>query len=199
MKNFLKIAQGVDVLPLALELHQHPELWNVDTERLGPNGPHHDSDDIWVRYNDKTECLKSGDWSHFNDEHDAVWYPAFYALPSIRKIVFDLARRVEAERIGGIFIWRVQPGHKIHPHKDFGWHVDYYDKFNICIQSTPGAAFVYADEAIEDRPGDVHRFVNTEDHSVVNNSTEDYIVMCVCLRVHDYRKRYQRRVRKAAV
>lgn len=192
MKNFLKIAQGVDVTPLALQLHQHPELWNVDTERLGPNTPHRDSDDIWVRYNDKTEWLKSGDWSTFNDEHEPVWYPAYYALPAVRQLVFDLARRVEAERIGGIFIWRVKPGQQIHPHKDWGWHVDYYDKFNICINSAPGAAFVYKDEAIEDRPGDVHRFVNTENHSVVNNSSEDYSVMCVCLRVHDYERRYKR-------
>jgi hypothetical protein len=192
LKNFLKIAQGVDVAPLALQLHQHPELWNVDTERLGPAGPHHDSDDIWVRYNDKTEWLKSGDWKTFNDEHDPVWYPAFYALPAVRKIVFDLARHVEAERIGGIFIWRVKPGHQIYPHKDFGWHVNYYDKFNICIQSAPGAAFVYEDERMEDRPGDVHRFVNTENHSVINQSDQDYIVMCVCLRVHDYERRYKR-------
>jgi hypothetical protein len=192
MKNFIKIAQGVNVTDLALQIHQHPELWNVDTERLGPNAPHADSDDIWIRYNDKTKWLASKEWKTFNDEHDPVWYPAFYALPAVRKLVFDLARAVEAERIGGIFIWRVKPGHKIQPHKDFGWHAGYYDKFNVCIQSKPGAAFVYPDEALRDAPGDVHRFVNTETHSVVNHSDEDYVVMCVCLRTHDYERRYKR-------
>ena len=101
------------------------------------HGPHRDSDDIWVRYNDKTEYLKSGDWSKFNFEHEPIWYPAYYALPAVRQLVFDLARHVEAERIGGIFIWRVKPGQQIHPHKDWGWHVDYYDKFNICVNSAP--------------------------------------------------------------
>ena len=192
MKNFLKIAQGVDVIPLGLEIHQNPNLWNVDVERLHPSGPHRDSDDIWIRLNDKTEFLKTGDWSKFNSEHDSVWYPAFYSLPSVRKIVFDLARRVEAERIGDIMIWRVKPGHQIYPHIDKSWHVDYYDKFNVCIQSSPGAAFVYENERLEDRPGDVHRFINTVNHSVVNESDQDYIVMVVCLKVHDYENRYKR-------
>lgn len=192
MKNFLKIAQGVDVTPLALELHQHPELWNVDTERLSPNGPHYESDDIWVRMNDRTQFQESGNWQGFNDEHESVWYPGFYALPSVRKIVFDLARRVEAERIGDIMIWRLEPGKKIHPHTDKSWHVGHYDKFNVCIHSAPGAAFVYEGEAINDQPGDVHRFVNTVEHSVVNRSNEDYIVMVVCLRTHDYERRYKR-------
>jgi hypothetical protein len=192
MKNFLQIAQGVDVIPLALELHQHPELWNVDVERLHPSGPHRDSDDIWIRLNDKTECLKTGDWSKFNAEHDSIWYPAFYALPSVRKIVFDLARRVEAERIGDIMIWRVQPGKRIYPHIDKSWHVDYYNKFNVCIQSAPGAVFAYEDEKLEDRPGDVHRFINIVNHSVTNTSDRDYIVMVVCLKTHDYENRYKR-------
>jgi hypothetical protein len=38
----------------------------------------------------------------------------------------------------------------------------------------------------------VHRFLNTVDHSVVNKSDRDYIVMCVCLRTHDYERRYKR-------
>lgn len=192
MKNFVKIAQGINVAPLAAELHQNAWLWNQDKERLFPQGPHRDSDDIWVRYNDKTAYTASGDWTHFNDEHDPVWYDAFYALPSLKKIVFDLARHAEAERIGGVFIWRVKSGQKIHPHQDWGWHVDYYEKFNVCLQSAPGAAFVYKDEKITDVPGDVHRFTNTVDHEVVNSSDTDYIVMCVCLRTHDFRRRYKR-------
>jgi hypothetical protein len=192
MKNFIKIAAGWNVTSLALEIHQHPELWNVDKERLSEAGPHRDSDDMWIRLNDKTPFVESGDWSDFNSEHESIWYPAYYALPSIRKLVFDLARCVEAERIGDVILWRVKPGHKIHKHIDRSWHVDYYDKFNICIQSSPGAAFVYDDESIRDNPGDVHRFVNNVPHGVVNESDQDYIVMVVCLRTHDYERRFKR-------
>jgi hypothetical protein len=191
MRNYLKIAQGVDVTPLALELHQHPELWNQNTERLHPSGPHADSDDIWIRMNDRHESDAAGNWEHFNDRHESIWYPGFYALPSIRKIVFDLARRVEAEQIGDIMIWRLKPGQRLLPHTDKSWHVGFYDKFNVCISSAPGCSFVYADERMEDRPGEVHRFINTVDHHAVNTSSEDYIVMVVCLRVHDYERRYK--------
>ena len=43
-------------------------------------------------------------------------------------------RRIEGERIGGILIYKVPPHCRILPHTDVGWHVDYYDKFNICLE-----------------------------------------------------------------
>lgn len=192
MKNFLKVATGAQVQSLALELHLHPELWNVDKERLHEQGPHRDSDDIWIRLNDKTPFIESGDWSGFNAEHESIWYDGFYALPSARKLIFDVARLVEAERIGDVIIWRVKPGQQIYPHIDKSWHADYYSKFNVCIQAKPGALFVYDDEVIADQPGDVHRFMNNVNHSVINKSDEDYIVMVVCLRTHDFTRRYKR-------
>lgn len=193
MKNFLQIASGININQLALELQQNPGLWNQNPARLYLGSPHEFSDDIWVRYNDETPYVAAGSYAGFNDEHDPVWYPAYYALPSLRPLIFDLARRVEAERIGGVFLWRVRPGNSILPHIDSGWHVDYYDKFNITIQSGPGCEFQFpeAKEAIQDRPGDVYRFNNKVLHSVVNNSNDDYIVMVVCLRVHDYSRRFK--------
>lgn len=193
MKNFLQIASGINVNQLALELQQNPDLWNKNPARLAPGSPHEFSDDIWVRYNDETPYVAAGSYEGFNDEHDPVWYPAYYALPSLRPLIHDLARRVESERIGGVFLWRVRPGNAILPHIDSGWHVDYYDKFNITIQSSPGCEFRFpeAGEAIQDRPGDVYRFNNKVLHSVVNNSSDDYIVMVVCLRVHDYSRRFK--------
>src|SRR6185369_7648113 len=76
---------------------------------------------------------------------------------------------------------------------DSGWHVDYYDKYNVTLQSAPGCSFRYTgtNEVIQDRPGDVYRFDNRVPHEVVNESTEDYIVMVVCLKVHDYAKRFK--------
>lgn len=191
MKNFLQIGAGVDVLPLLLELHRQPHLWNRNDVRLSKAGPHWQSDDIWLRYKDETENKKS-DYLNFSDPHDGIWYPSYYALPAARKLVFDLMARVEGERIGGIFIYRLAPGKKIFPHVDTGWHVEYYDKFNICLQSNPKAAFVYEDgEAFSQRQGDVHRFINTKPHSVVNEGTDDHIILIVCLRVHDYETRFK--------
>jgi len=190
MKNFLQIAGGINTSQLLLELHQHPELWNANPARLRPGSPHEHSDDIWVRGNDENPFILAGSYEGFTAEHDSIWYPAFYALPSLRQLVFDLARRVEAERIGDILLWRVQPGQEIKPHADSSWHVDYYDKFNICLQSNPDCAFIWPEEGevLKEQQGDVHRFVNTTPHQVVNLGNDDYIVLVVCLRTHDYNR-----------
>lgn len=186
MKNFVQLAAGVDIVPLLLEIQRRPELWNRNDIRLTPEGPHWQTEDIWLRYKDETENKEKGDYSNFGDEHDSVWYPAYYSLPSARRLIFDLARRVEAERIGGVLIYKVPPGKRILPHTDTGWHVDYYDKFNVCLQSNEKASFLYDDEVMPARPGDVHWFVNNKEHSVVNDGQDDHTVMTVCLRIDKY-------------
>lgn len=190
MKNFIKIGT-TDITQLALELHQNPGLWNTYKERLMPGSPHEHSDDIWVRMNDRTGYGKAKQWKDFNKEHESIWYPGYYALPAVRKIVFDLARFVEAERIGDIMIWRVKPGDMIKPHADDSWHVHYYDKFNVCVQAQEGCSFNWEREAMLERAGEIHRFTNTTQHAVLNESVDDYIVMVVCLRVHDFARRFR--------
>ncbi|HTD89237.1 MAG TPA: hypothetical protein VK663_01125 [Burkholderiales bacterium] len=185
--NFLKISSGIDVMPLAMELARQPELWNQITTRLAFAGsPHRESDDIWMRYKDQSANIASGDFSDFADEHDPIWYPAFYKLPSSAKFIFDLMAYVKAERLGGVIIYRVQPGKQIYLHADQGWHPEYYDKFNLAIQSQPGCAFYYPDqgEAMEQVTGDMHWFRNTVRHGVINKSDHDQIIMTVCVRTH---------------
>lgn len=196
MKNFLKIASGWDVSPLLLELHRQPQLWDRNKARLSERGPHRETHDIWVRYKDETDNLVRGDYKDFGDPHDGVWYPAYYELPSLRPIIFKLMAMVEGERLGGVLLYSVPPGKRIYPHTDVGWHVDYYEKFNVCLQSNERAFFFYGkdetdpDEAMAAEPGDVHRFVNNVPHFVVNNGEDDHIVLTICIRTHDYGARH---------
>ena len=193
-ENFLKIGEGVDVVPLLYELHRQPHLWNRNDVRLSKNGPHWQTQDIWLRYKDETENAQSGNYANFGDPHDGVWYPAYYELPAARRMIFALMARVEGERIGGILIYRVPPGKKILPHVDTGWHVDYFDKFNVCLQSNDRAYFDYGNERMYARAGDVHRFVNNKEHGVINDGDDDHIVLTICLRTHDYRARFRSQV-----
>jgi len=183
MKNFQQIAAGVDVMPLSLELHRQTHLWDKNPCRLSKKGPHHETQDIFLRFNDEIPCIKSGDWSKFNDLHIADWYESIDHLPSAKKLIFDLMATVKGEVLGGVFIYRLKPGTKIYPHEDHSWHADFMDKFNICLQSNPAAAFIYEDEMMIQRPGDVHHFNNAVTHSVVNNGPDDHIVMTVCIRL----------------
>lgn len=181
--NFLQIAAGVDVMPLSLELQRQPDLWDKNPCRLSKRGPHHETQDIFLRYKDETPNLAAGNWKDFSDQHIADWYRSINHLPAARGLIFDLMARVKGEQLGGVFIYKLQPGAKIHPHKDNGWHPEFYDKFNVCLQSNPQAAFIYETDAMVQRAGDVHHFRNDILHSVVNAGECDHIVMTVCIRL----------------
>lgn len=181
--NFLKIGEGIDVLPLLLDVHRQPHLWNKNPCRLSERGPHSETQDMFLRYKDEKENIEGGNWKNFSDPHFAEWNETIDHLPHARKLVFDLMARVHAEVLGGVFLYKLQPGKKIHPHVDKGWHPEFYDKFNICLQSNRSAAFCYEGEAMVQKAGDVHHFRNDVLHWVVNEGTEDHIVMTVCVRL----------------
>lgn len=170
-------------MPLLLEVQTKPELWNRNDARLSDNGPHHETSDIWLRYKDETENKQTGDYSNFGDPHDPIWYPAYYALPSSRRIIFDLMARVAGERLGGVLLYKIPPGKKIYPHVDTGWHVDYYEKFNVCLKTNPQSAFCYENETMMVNAGDVHWFKNNVTHWVNNDGEDDHIVLTVCIRL----------------
>lgn len=183
MKYFLKVHEGLDVMPLLIQIQRQPDLWNRHTQRKDFTGSSHTQmSDIWVRYN--PECA---DLAKANDEHDSAWYPAFYQLPTVRPIVFFLMARVEGERLGGVLITKIPPGCVIDPHIDRSWHADYYDKFYVSLQSEPGANFYCEDEVINPRRGDVYWFDNSHRHWVTNESKEDRMTLIVCIRTHRFR------------
>jgi hypothetical protein len=141
LQHFLKIGE-VEVSQLAAQVAAHPELRDQHTIRkTAPNTPHSGMSDIWVRYNDVKKYEESGDYRTFNDAHVPVWYPAWTVLPSLKPIVLDQMAATEGEMLGGVLITRIPPGHGIAPHTDDGWHVQYYDKFYVCIQNDPGQPF----------------------------------------------------------
>lgn len=183
MQNFLKVAEGVDVLPLQLALQRQPELFGRHGQRQYVAGsPHAGMTDIWVRYNDCRPFEQSGDWSRFNHEHDAVWYPESAFIPQVRPIVFCLMARVEGERLGGVLITKIPPGGKIDSHVDGGWHAGYYDKYYVAVKSPDGSLFGFPDGEIRAKDGDVYWFRNDVPHWVENNSNDDRIAMIVCIK-----------------
>ncbi|MCH8622632.1 aspartyl/asparaginyl beta-hydroxylase domain-containing protein [Undibacterium sp. TS12] len=182
-RNFLKIAQDINVQPLQMALIRQPELFGNRTSRSDAYAsPHQQMTDIWVRYN-AYENLKR-DPEKFNDEHDSVWYPEATALPQVRPIVSWLMSHVEGERLGGVLITKIPPGGKIAPHVDMGWHAKYYEKYYIPVQNDQGALFCFEDGIIEPQPGDVYWFNNSRPHWVENHSQRDRIALIVCIRSH---------------
>ena len=192
-ESFAKIASGFNVLPLQIALKRQPKLFGaIDLRRTNylqknanefDESPHVGMKDIWIRYNDITEYINGcKPLSTLNDEHNPIWYPAYYMLPQIRPLIFDLMRLVEGEQLGGIFITKLSPGERIEKHIDTGWHASYYDKYYIPIQNAKGSTFNFESGIISPIEGDVYWFDNSTPHWVENNSTEDRISLIITIR-----------------
>lgn len=183
MRNFHRLAVGLDIIPLMDAIQRHEGLWNQHTLRTThPMTPHKQVDDIWIRFNDLDEFLRTGDASSVVDQHESIWYEAANVLP-VRPFVFDLMRRVEAERLGRVLITRLSPGGHIEPHVDSGDHAAYYDRYHFCLKGLPGSLFRCGNEEVQMQTGEVWWFQNSVEHEVLNNSTDDRIHMIVDLKI----------------
>lgn len=184
MKHFRQVAV-FNTASLAKELRHHPELWNGRPERRAFDGTSHAAtSDIWVRYNDAAK--HGGDLKAMSAEHVPVWYPAWNVLPALKPIIMTLMTLVEGEMLGGVLITKIPPGGAVLPHRDSGWHVDYYDKFYVSIGSQPGAKLWCEEgglrEALSPQPGEVYLFDNRKLHWVENASAFDRVTLIVCIR-----------------
>lgn len=181
--NLLKLREGVDVAPITMGLARHPELWGQYTLRAkSDKSPHAGSSDIWVRYRDLKEF--DGDVQCFNGPHFPIWYPAWWALPEIQPLTYDLMRTFRAAHLGGILITRIPPGGRIRPHVDSGsWHAAFYEtKLYIVLQGNDRCRNRVGEEWATMRTGEVWYFNNLIEHEVVNDGETDRITLIVCLR-----------------
>jgi Aspartyl/Asparaginyl beta-hydroxylase len=179
MRYFLKLAEGLDVLPLLAQLHRQPDLWDRNSERrLYPGTPHGAMVDITARYMPQDEVTIDARRA----EHRNVFWPAWYALPALRPLVFALMARVEAVDLGSILITRLPPGGKILPHSDAGsWAPGYYHC--KCHITLAGSALVSCeDEVCRFDAGSVWTFDNLLVHAVENTGDSDRIVVIVSMR-----------------
>lgn len=172
--NIKKIGT-VNTTQLLWALQSNEQLWNMHRDRtVDPVSPHREIDDIWVRYAEYTEAKNPG-------PHESVWYPAANMLP-VRDIIYSIMGFVKGERLGGVLITRIKAGRQCYPHTDKGWHADYYDKFAVQIQSSPGQKFCFEDGCLEPLPGDIYWFDNHHQHWVDNPTPYDRITMIVCIK-----------------
>lgn len=173
MRHFVKIAEGIDVVPLLNELASNDDLWNENGLRTTyPGTPHSETDDIWVWFN----RIPTNPAEVVNDV-DVIPYRAWRDLPSIRAIVLGLMHRVGGVRVGRVIISRLAPGKTIAAHVDQGAPADFYTRYHLALQSYPGALNYSGEEVISYAMGEFWRFDNRAPHSIINNSADDRIVV----------------------
>jgi hypothetical protein len=175
MDNFYRLAKGVNVAPLLVAINRQPELWDQNTLRTNhPKTAHGEVSDIWLMFNET-----AGD---VVNDIIVKPYPAFDKLPQARPVLFDLMRLVEGVTLGRVIITKLAPGKKITPHVDGGAPATYYTRYQVALQSLPGALFTIGDETVNFESGEVWLIDNKKEHSVTNNSRDDRIVMIVDIR-----------------
>jgi aspartyl/asparaginyl beta-hydroxylase len=178
LKNFLRIAEGVDVITILNAIQAKPDLWDENTLRTAhPLSPHKECHDIWVFFNKTEDDIRS-----VVDDVRVIPYRAWKELPQLRSVIFDLMRRVEGTELGRVIITRIEPGNKIPAHVDQGAPVEYYSRYQIVLQNLPGSVFQIEDERVLFRAGEVWRINNAKEHSVINNSADSRIVVIVDIR-----------------
>lgn len=181
MPRFQKLIDDVNVAALLAEIDANPELWNVNADRLTKDGPHRETDDIWVRYRDPAELTGP---ESFAEPHFSVWYPAWEALPSLRRIVFAFSALLESTHMGGILLTRIPAGGRVYPHHDRGtWHSEYHNaKVWIPLRANDQCFNRCEGEIVVMAPGEAWTFDNLTTHSVENHGKTERIALIMCFR-----------------
>lgn len=167
-------------MPVLLELHRAPELWDQNPgRRQYPCSPHVAMQDIWVRARPAGQITGP---DSFRGEYRCEFWPAWRALPSLRQLVFALMTKVSAVELGSILITRLPPGGEILPHSDRGgWAPEFYN--TKCHVTLAGASIsTCGEEAVTMTQGDIFTFDNLLMHSVQNAGDCDRVVCIVSMR-----------------
>jgi hypothetical protein len=189
VENFLKVGEGLDVTPLVLALRRQPDLWREDTYlRDYPQGPFGDTETVILRFQTKRmfelqeelDAYTRGESKY--DIHECHDTPSYAKVPEARPIVMNLMAYVQGERLGRVLINKIRPGGKIFPHADTPIHAQYWDRFHVALETSPGVYFRCGDEDVYMPKGTIWWFDNEKEHEVINNSANDRIHMVVDIR-----------------
>lgn len=197
MRNFTLMGQGLNMVPLMIEIGRQPDLWKADTYlRDYPQGPFQDVDTIFLRFPPAsvTELERAS-----KDQHECEWMAGAIALPAARPLIYALMGQVSAERLGRVMINRIRPGGRIYPHPDTKAHAEYYERFHYVVHADPGVIFRCGDEEISPRTGELWWFRHGLEHEVNNHSESDRIHLIIDLRLGDFTRANQTPTKPAPV
>jgi hypothetical protein len=181
LKNFYRIASGVDVTAVMIKLAHNPQLWHADTYlRDYPQGPFGEVDSIICRFPPRSVKETQAEAEAFMtapgyDQHECKDLPMYDKLPEVRRLVMQMFQAVGGVRLGRVFINRMQPGGRIFKHADTPAHADYWHRHHLVLQSAPGVVFSAGDEQVYMAPGEFWYFNNGKapdrpEHEVFNGS-----------------------------
>lgn len=187
MRNFHRIAAGMNFNLLLHEIQRHPELWNENKFRTTyENTPHADVDDIWLRYSSLERCYAEDSTGEVQNDTNVEWFQAKELLPQARPIVLTLMATVGAYSLLRLLVTRIKPGGRILPHADTdGTYVQLNDiaRYHCIAQGLPGSKFRCGNEVAEMLTGEIWWFNAALEHEVLNESPDDRIHLIADVRL----------------
>lgn len=175
MRNFERVAEGLDVQPLLDALAARPELWGEITIRQHyPGSAHKDTEAIFLR----------GPYQFtFRDymmDTTAYDYPAMDALSAqLVPLVRPVLQQLGVTELGYVMLVRLAPGGVIKPHVDEGAYADHYSRLHLALTGEPGATLTAGDETQHFAPGECWWFNHKVRHSAVNDSDQPRIHLII--------------------
>lgn len=186
MRNFVKLAAGLNITPLLQQLERHRASVDfvdlsiaVGHDPLHPGYSHREAHAIVVRYVDIPDDIASNAKAYKETSDNLFAKPriAWYALSSLRQLVYQLFEAVDGVHIGGIGIMKVPAGSRIYPHYDTGLATEFYHRYHIVLEGPPGCWFICGEgddeERVEQLTGEAWWFNSRKKHAVVNDNPVD--------------------------
>lgn len=176
MRNFQRLATGIVVNSLLLQLLRHTELWDRDHISLHWKKVHPEIDvsEILVRY-------------PVGDEIDAIqceWKPASACLPAARDLALSVMTHARGEQLGRVVLTRLGPGKVIYPHADtVGEYSKFYTRLHVPIKSDESVIFTCGEETTSMYPGELYWFDHSRVHSIANRGADDRINLIIDVRL----------------
>src|SRR5438552_4088155 len=169
MRNFHRLATGVNVAPLLATLMRHGELWDQDRLRTTlPGGAHGQASDILLRFGKPS----LDDIGPFDNR------PSMAVLGA-RETVLGVMQLVGGSELGRVIITRLPPGCKIGAYADEGAYSERFTRHQIMLQCEPGNVFKCGEESLAPTSGDLFWFNHHLEHEVINNSVSSRISLIV--------------------
>lgn len=176
VKNFKRIAEGLDVSPLREALLARPWLFDdvpSNLRNLYPGSAHQDTRSILLRW-----CFPFNEKTAFNDLR-AVDYPAANELAeAVSPLVVKLLEAAGGQ-LARVMINSLRSDGCIKPHSDEGAYAQASRRFHIVVQSSEGNVFRVGDETVQMKPGEAWWFDHRQEHEVRNESAEDRVHLIV--------------------
>lgn len=176
MRHFQKLATGVVVNPLLLQLLRHGELW--DQEHIASHWkkrhPEIEVSEILVRY-------------PIGDETDAIqceWKAASASIPAARDLALSIMTHVRGEQLGRVVLTRLAPGKVIYPHADtVGAYSAFYTRFHVPLKSDESVIFTCGEEKTSMFTGELYWFDHSQVHAIENRGNDDRINLIIDVRL----------------